>query len=355
MIRKSNTAKIVIITLLISGVSAMGWRIAYRPKPSEAVSISAIRQKNGIPVTVSKANRADWEYWLPLYGTVRTSGLSEVYASQAEYVVSILAEVGDQVKKGQPLATLDTAKVSEKVQAAQARYDELSLKYARLKELRKAGGTSQQELESTYSQYRDAEATLKQLKTELTRHKVVSPIDGVIMQRNAEIGLLSNISKPLFVIGDPKLFEIEIGLSPRYIHNVKSGEKAVFQNVDEKWEQGTVKRVDPMADAQTGLYSVILAVESTRLNVGASVQTRIRIENAKETLSVPYESIREIEGIARIYIASGDTAWEKIVEKGRTDDQGRTRILEGLQGSEKIIIKGADRMYDGAHIWIQGS
>jgi RND family efflux transporter MFP subunit len=217
----------------------MGWRIFNRPKPSEAVSISAIRERNGMPVTAWNAALSPWEYWLPLYGTVRTSGLSEVYASQAEYVTSFAVEVGDAVKKGQVLATLDSQKAVEKVQAARARFDELSMKYERTKELEKAGGSSKQEVESVFSQYKDAGASLQQLQTELSRHKVVSPIDGVVMQRNAEIGLLSSAGKPLFVIGDPKLFEIAIDLSPRYISMVTAGEKARFLSGG-TWEPAAV-------------------------------------------------------------------------------------------------------------------
>jgi RND family efflux transporter MFP subunit len=358
MKRRSNAAKIVIVTLLIVAFGLMGWRMFNRPTPSEAVSISTIRERNGMPVTSWSVTQSPWEYWLPLYGTVRTSGLSEVYASQAEYVTSLSAEVGDTVVKGQVLATLDSRRATEKVQAARARYNELSLRYTRTQELQKAGGSSKQEVESVFSQYKEAGASLQQLQTELTRHKVVSPIDGVVMQRDAEIGLLANAGKPLFVIGDPKRFEIVIDLSPRYISMVKNGEQARYLTPSGQWKAAAVKRVDPMANAVTGLYNVVLDVEnqnggSPQLHVGASVETQIRIEHSDSVVVVPYESVREVEGVAKVYICSGDVALERIVQKGRTNDQGQTRIVTGLAKGEKVVLKGADRMYDGARIWIQ--
>ena len=358
MKKRSNVAKIVIIAMVVVAISLMAARIFNRPKPSEAVSISAIRERNGMPVTSWNVIKSPWEYWLPLYGTVRTSGLSEVYASQAEYVTSLGAEVGDTVKKGQVLATLDSRQTLEKVQAAQARYNELALRYERTQELQKAGGSSKQEVESVYSQYKEAGASLQQLQTELTRHKVTSPIDGVVMQRDAEIGLLASAGKPLYVIGDPKQFEIAIDLSPRYIHMVKNDEKARFLGYDGQWQDASVKRVDPMANAVTGLYNVVLAVDgggSAQLRVGASVEVRIRIESEPSVVVVPYESVRESEGRARVYVSSGDVAAERIVIKGRTNEEGLTHILSGLSGGESIILKGSDRMYDGARIWVQES
>ncbi|MCL2009436.1 MAG: efflux RND transporter periplasmic adaptor subunit [Synergistaceae bacterium] len=352
MKKRSNLTRFIVVLLLIGASGLVGWRIFNRPRPAQAVSISAIRERNGMPVTTWNVVSAPWEFWLPLYGTVRTSGLSEVYAYQAEYVTSFAAEVGDVVKKGQLLASLDSRRAAERVQAANARYREISMRYERTKELEKAGGSSKQEVESAYSQYRDAGALLQQLQTELSRHKVVSPIDGVVMQRNAELGLLASAGRPLFVIGDPKLFEIVIELSPRYVFMVNAGEKASFLNGG-AWEEALVKRVDPMADSVTGLYKVVLDVQSTRLHIGASVEARIRIEHADNAVMVPYESVRETSDTAKVYVCSGDVAVERVVMKGRTNDQGRTRILGGLENGEVIVLKGADRMYDGARIWPQ--
>ena len=358
MKKKWNAAKIVIILVLAGSAGLMGWRIFNRPKPSEAVSISAIRAKNGMPVTEWRVSNGEWDYWLPLYGTVRTSGLSEVFASQAEYVTSIPVEVGDAVKKGEVLATLESKKALDKVQAAEARFNELAMKYERMKELQKAGGSSRQEVESAFTQYKDAGASLESFRTELSRHRVVSPIDGVVMQRNAEIGLLAGSGKSLFVIGDPRQFEIEIDLSPRYFHMVKSGEPAKYMDQNGKWQDARVKRVDPMANSVTGLYSVVLEVngsagEGVRLSVGASVEAQIRIEYEKNAVAVPYEAVREIAGKSRVYVRSGDVVVERFVEKGRTNDRGLTRIDGGLSAGEDIVLKGADRMYDGARIWVQ--
>jgi RND family efflux transporter MFP subunit len=192
---------------------------------------------------------------------------------------------------------------------------------------------------------------------------VVSPIDGVVMQRNAEMGLLANAGRPLFVIGDPQQFEIAIDLSPRYITTVKNGERARYLTPSGSWKTATVKRVDPMANTITGLYNVVLDVENgananpgeVELRVGASVETEILIEESDSVVVVPYESVREIGGESKVYICSGDVAIERAVQKGRTNEQGQTHILSGVESGEAVVLKGADRMYDGAKIWIQES
>ena len=112
-----------------------------------------------------------------------------------------------------------------------------------------------------------------------------------------------------------------------------------------------------MANAVTGLYTVVLDVKQknagVQLHVGASVEAEIRIEHDDRVVVVPYESVRETEGVAKVYVCSGDVAIERVVRKGRTAEQGRPRVLSGLETGESIVLKGADRMYDGARIWIQ--
>jgi len=354
MKKRSNITRVVVIALLLGATCLVGWRIINRPRPSEAVSVAAIRAQNGIPVTTWNVASTPWEFWLPLYGTIRTSGLSEIFSSQGEYVTSIAVEVGDTVTRGQLLATLDSRRAAESVRAANVRHNELTLRHDRMRELERAGGTSRQEVESAYTQLRDAGAALQHLQTELSRHRVVSPIDGVVMQRNAELGLLASSGRPLFIIGDPRLFEIVIELSPRHIAMVNAGAKARFLNGG-VWEEATVMRVDPMANSLTGLYSVVLDVQSTRLHIGASVEAQIRIEHDEDVVVVPHESVRETAGVAMVYISSNGVAVERVITRGRTDEQGRTRIISGLESGESVVLMGIDRMYDGARIWPQES
>ena len=354
MKKRSNITRFIVILLLIGASGLVGWRIFNRPRPSEAVSVAAIRAQNGMPVTTWDVASSQWEFWLPLYGTVRTAGLSEVFSSQGEYVTTIAVEVGDTVTRGQLLATLDSRRATESVRAARARHNELALRHERMQELERAGGTSRQDVENAYTQLRSAGASLQHLQTELSRHRVVSPIDGVVMQRNAEIGLLTSTGRPLFIIGDPQLFEIVIELSPRHITAIRAGDRARFLNGGE-WEEATVMRVDPMANAATGLYSVVLDVESTRLHIGTSVEAQILIEYIDNAIVVPHESVREIGGVAKVYVTSGNVAEERAVVRGRSDERGRTRIISGLESGENIVLKGVDRMYDGARIWPQES
>ena len=54
-----------------------------------------------------------------------------------------------------------------------------------------------------------------------------------------------------------------------------------------------------------------------------------------------------------VYVVSGDVVEEREVRIDDTRDN-RTRIVSGLEGGEMVVFKGAERLFHGAKIWIQG-
>ena len=342
------------IILIVFGCGFTAWKIINRPQPIRSVSVAAIRARNGIPVSVYEINSSAWEYWLPLYGTVNAPRLSQISANQQEYLIDIQAEVGDTVKQGQVLALLDNKTSLERVEAARARNKELEARHNRLETLQKAGGTSAQELETAFTLLRDSQANLKQLTTELSRMKILSPISGIIVKRDAETGQLNNPTKPLFEVADMSLIEITLDVAPNVSSLIKPGMPAKVKT-GEGWANASVKRINPVADSATGLYNCILTVNDPSIysfKLGSTVESSILIENETSVISVPYEVVREVNGITVVYIASDDAAVQRQVKRGRITDM-KVRILDGLSVGEKLVQKGVDRAYNGAKIWVQ--
>ena len=342
------------ILLVIIGCGFTAWKIVNRPEPIRSVSVAAIRAQNGIPVTLHEIKASAWEYWLPLYGTATAPRLSQISANQQEYLIDIQVEVGDAVKQGQVLATLDNKTSLEKVEAARARNKELEARYNRLESLKKAGGSSAQESETAFTLLKDSQANLRLLTTELSRLKILSPISGVIVKRDAETGQLNTPSKPLFEVADMSHIEVTLDVAPNVSSLIKPGMRAKVKT-DESWADATVRRINPAANSATGLYNCVLTIIDPDLysfKLGGMVESLILIENETNVISVPYEMIREVSGRTVAYIASGDYAIERPIIRGRITDM-RVRILDGLSVGERIIQKGVDRAYDGAKIWAQ--
>ena len=350
---KVKPTYLLFISLILFGCGFTAWKILNRPEPIRSVSITEIRRQNGIPVSLHEINPSAWEYWLPLYGTVNAPRLSQISANQQEYLIDIQVEVGDSVKQGQTLALLDNKTSLERVEAARARNRELEARYTRLESLHKAGGSSASESEAAFTLLKDSQANLRLLTTELSRLKVISPIDGVVIKRDAETGQLNNPSRPLFEVADMSHIEVELDVAPNVSSVIKPGMLARVMT-DEGWADASVRRINPVANPANGLYNCVIIVNDPTqhsFKLGSTVESHILIENETNVVSVPYEVIREVNARTVVYVASGDIAVERPIKRGRITDL-RVRILEGLSAGEKLVHSGVDRAYDGAKIWV---
>ncbi len=336
------------LVLLVLGVA----RVVFREKPSPPASVATIRAEKGMPVTVLRLAPIDWEHWMNLYGHVVAARQREVASDQQEYVLEVPVEVGDLVSAGQTLALLDSRLAAQKLEAQRAKLDELASRALRLQRLNEAGGASLQEVESARSAAQEARARFSELKTGMARHRVVAPSAGMILERSVEPGELVTPGRGLFLMADLNELEIRLDVSPEDIRKIRKGQKALIAG-NGGYVETTLKRVDPSADPASGLYTAILAVPpGSGLKPLATVMARVRDEFVPMGLSIPYEAIRITEGRPSVFVVSGDTAEERPILTGSSQGES-VRVLDGLSPGERIVIKGADRIFPGARIWIQ--
>lgn len=339
--------------ILIVIVGFVGWRIFFRPAPPPPVSVAEIRSREGTPVTVRSVKLMPWEHWITLYGKTLAASEVRVAAEKQEYIVSIAADVGDPVSRGQVLATLDRKTAREKLTAQEAVALEMENKYKRIKALHAAGGASAQELEGALSDARSASSGLMDLQTSFSRLTIAAPIAGVVTGRFAEKGDLASPGKVLFTIADLEMLEVMLDVPPNQISRIIRGMPSRVRTPNGLVDTD-IKRIDPVADPYTGLFRVVLSVPPrSGLSPGQAVEAQIQDENIADALLVPYEAIKQI-GSERnvIYVLSDDLAIERDIIPGEIYN-GNVRILSGLTPGETIIVKGSDRLFPNAKVWVQ--
>lgn len=290
---------------------------------------------------------------MTLYGRILAASEVRVAAEQQEYIASVAADVGDDVAKGQVLATLDRQTARERLSAQESIALEMESKYKRIKALHAAGGASAQEVEGALSEAKSASADLKDLQTSFSRLSITSPAAGVVTGRFAEKGNLVSPGQVLFTVADLGKLEVMLDVAPREISKVIRGMPSRVRNSN-GWVDTDIKRIDPVADSSTGLFKVMLSVPPrSGLSPGQMVEAQIQDENISDALLVPYEAIKQIGSDRNVvYVLSGDIAIERDIIAGETYN-GNVRILSGLTPGATIIVKGSDRLFPNAKVWVQ--
>src|SRR5690606_33803512 len=136
---------------------------------------------------------------------------AQVSAKVAGVISELLVDVGDSVKKGQPMARLDSTTMRINVEqaraaeaVAQAGYENAALEYERAKKLHASGGVAQAGLDRAEAGHAQAKAGLAQARAArraaeqaLADHTIRAPFSGVVTGRLQNVGEFISNMNPL--------------------------------------------------------------------------------------------------------------------------------------------------------------
>ncbi len=197
-------------------------------------------------------------------------------------VTAVNAKVGDKVKAGDVLVTLDTAVLESKVREAEANLltTQIQLKYL------KRVGTGEKHLEFAEADVQRAQALVDLAKaTLLSQSNLAAPIAGTIVSVDIAPAETVTPGKVLIVIGDLSRYQIETtDLSERNVPKVKLGQTAnIFIDALNQTFTGKVFAIDNVSSTLGGdvVYKVTidLAEQPDGLLWGMSADAEILLEN----------------------------------------------------------------------------
>lgn len=315
-------------------------------------SVASIRAEKGIPVRTYLVEEGPWTLWKSYYGRVRSATTQDVTSFVREYITSVSVEVGDRVKPGEVLMELSQETRAAFVSAKRADYLEAERDYERKKALFEAGGISRQELNRAYVDLENKRSQLSDLQSLLARTKVVARISGTVLERNADVGEISEAGRVLMRIADLNDLEAEVMVPPIELGRVRQGSQ-VRLIMDGRLYPGEVERIDPEADPATGLYRTIVSLEEgSDLRPGVYAEAQILVDDRQKVVSVPVEVLRREGGKNFVFVLSDDVVEKRSVDVGDAQG-GLVEIPSRLYPGELVIIEGVESLYDGARVWLQ--
>jgi RND family efflux transporter MFP subunit len=229
----------------------------------------------------------------------------------ASPVVGVIARLdvdrGDVIRKGQPLGKLEDgveganlalakARASSEhlIRSAQARLDFLRSKSGRAGQLMAKSFGSQasaQEADADVKvaeeQLNDAKLNLEIARLDVNRYEqllqqrqLVSPIDGVVVERTLVPGEYRNEQTPILTLAETNPLRVEVFIPTKYYGQMRVGETATV--MPEKPIRGShaavVTVVDSVLDAASGTFGVRLQLPNPKLQLPAGIRCRIKFK-----------------------------------------------------------------------------
>jgi len=263
-------------------------------------------------------------------GSVQPTNVVEVSSELSGLIREVLVDFNDQVTKGQPLAKLDTDKLSATVENSRAKLNAARAKaqealatieerrddYERKQAMSAKQLISVQDLVASRSAYdravasrasalaeiEVARADLRLNETNLSKASICAPISGVVLARNVEPGqtVAATLQAPvLFTIAeDLKRMELQVALDEADVGKVRMGQKASFRvdaYPDRKFP-AEIRTIHFASETVQGVvtYQVILTADNSELLLrpGMTATAEIVVEEVRGALLVPNAALR---------------------------------------------------------------
>ena len=370
-------------------IPAAIWLTSCAEAPKEKVATSS---QPAIAVSTSLANTETWPSTYEATGTVRARVSATISAKLMGYVREVRVEVGDRVRRGQALVSLDTRDLDvsfrraqaireevrtevpaadNTVAAAKANLDLAQVTFSRMQDLFQKKSISNQEfdessakLKAAQAQYEVAQARRRQMNaklaqvdqevsaTEVTRSyaDIMAPFAGVVVSKSIEAGSMTVPGAPLMTIERDGAYRLEAAVEEGYLPAIRAGQpvSVTIDGVD-RVLNARVSEIIPAIDSgsRSGIVRIDLPAQ-TGIRSGGFGRAAFHL-TARSVLAIPATAVMERGQLQSVLVAEDGVARTRLITTGQKAN-GRIEVLSGLSPGERVISPIPPGLTDGTRV-----
>jgi HlyD family secretion protein len=396
--KKRRTRIIIISAVVVVLVLIVGVAVAFSHGSSKID-----------PSKLAKVEKGDLAKSVVATGKVEPITKVEVKSKASGIVKKLYVEYGDRVKKGQLLAQLDKAEIEAGVEqsraallAAQANLKGSEADFERAKvdaegpdvpllkrayernlEMQRSGVVSQSALDDAEKDYRMAvnkqnvaraqmtvlqakiaqsqaqvaedQANLKQLEEQLNYTDIVSPIDGIVLSRDVEMGdavssilVLGSSATLVMTIGDTSQVYVKGKVDESDIGRVylKQPARIKVESFKDKTFNGVVTKISPMGVEKDNVttFEVRVSIDNPggELKAEMTANAEIILDEHKNVLQIPEGSIiydKDRKASVEVPDPKGKDGQRKVAINIGISNGAKTEVLSGLKEGDQVILQ----------------
>jgi RND family efflux transporter MFP subunit len=285
-------------------------------------------------------------------------------------------ETGDRIAEGEVLARVRESEYSDRVKQATAQLAQAQSAsehskedFARATKLLASASMTKSEYDGVRARHdsdaaalENAHAALAQSTTALKDCSVVSPMNGVILERNVELGTLAGTGTPAFVVADIHLVKVVFGVPDTTVSLARLGDPQTITTSSLNGEfHGRITSISPSADPKSRVFSVEVTIPNSdarlkpgmiaTLSLGAGPQ---RHPVAAVPLGAIVHSSKKADGFAVFIVEDqGGKAVVRERDVAVGDAIGNMiGVTEGVKVGERVVSVGGTQVKDGEAVQV---
>ena len=331
-------------------------------------------------------------------GTVEARYRYQIGPTAAGRLLHVYVDVGDHVEAGQVLGEMDPVDLNSKIEAQEARIGVLDaqLLAAKTREedarARKTFSGSQRErydalLESEATTIENAETKrqaddsatatlqaaqagvsvaqgelanarkeLEALQQKRSDLRLIAPVDGLIVARNAEPGSTVVAGQSALEMIDPSQIWIDARFDQHSASGLSDGLKSeiTLRTSPGHFLEGSVLRREPLADAVTEELRAKIAFtnsDSSLPLLGELAEVVVNLPESATGPVVPNAALQRRDGTTGVWILDADNALHFVaIRTGAKALDGTVQVLDGLVGGERVVTHSRAPLHPGSRI-----
>lgn len=176
----------------------------------------------------------------------------------------------------------------------------------------------------------------------LRSYNVTSPVDGVVLTRNTNIGSVAG-GEPLFTIANLSEVWAEFHVFPRDLGKVKEGQSVRVYTIDDAHKtQAPITLILPTADPLSQTITAVVSVTNPEntWRPGMTVEGDVMLSEHPVSLAVTEDAIQQIEEKNVVFVKEGNAYEARPVTVGKRDGE-MVEILSGVKVGEEYVSVGS--------------
>jgi membrane fusion protein, heavy metal efflux system len=340
------------------------------PLPDVTIKLTGDAVKRA-GIVVSRVSATEDVSKLRVPGVVAANAYRQVVVTPlvAGRVTAVSVQLGDRVRKGQVIAQVYSPELAEartRYVSAVAMLEAHDRELQRTQKLVEIGAASRQELERIHAEHAAQTATVESARAQLellgiggsTLRKdearklsattsIPAPIDGVITERGANVGLNVDPATKLFTVVDLSTVWVLADIHERDMGRIRAGSAAHITSdaFSGREFDGQISYIDPRLDAATRTTKARIELQnpSGELRLGMYVDVLIAAATAGSSLTVPKSAVQNVGNRTVVYLADANapgTFLERAVRLGRTVGED-VEVLAGIRPDDRVVSEGS--------------
>jgi len=321
---------------------------------TELAAKQPVKEEKLTKVVIETVNKMNFNDYIQSSGIVEAVKSASISPEMSGKVETIPVKVGQNVKKGELLITMDSKVLQNSLAELEKGFELITTTFNKQKELWDQGVGSEMQYLEIKNRKESMERSMSTLKAQMNLTRIFAPFDGRIEKISIKIGELASPGRGIIDVVNLSTLYVNTEVSEAFMQTVNKGDSVTieFPNLPGVIKTIPISYKGDVINPQSRTFSIRVEIQNQGQEIKPNMlaNMKIRVINLKDAVVVPTSLIRQDVAGSYVFTIQGtetSPSAHKAYLKTGSSDGSMTVVDSGLVGGEKIISQGYNHVKEG--------